>query len=64
MKDIQINPDFSHTRKIISGLEKNYKKYGYSYCPCRIDKIPDNICPCKEFLETKNCICGLFIMVK
>lgn len=31
-------------------------------CPCKI--VPDNdedvICPCKEFLETGKCLCGIF----
>ena len=28
-------------------------------CPCKIPEF-ENICPCKEFLETGKCICGLF----
>jgi len=30
-------------------------------CPC---KIKEAICPCPDFLETKECICKLFIEVK
>lgn len=33
------------------------------YCPCKIAKVPDNICMCKEFREQESgeCHCGLFI---
>ena len=29
-------------------------------CPCTIDKSPDTLCPCKNFVETGKCICGVF----
>ncbi|MFA5760335.1 MAG: ferredoxin-thioredoxin reductase catalytic domain-containing protein [Dehalococcoidales bacterium] len=48
------------TLRIIKSLERNFEKYGASYCPCKIDKIEDNICQCKEFRETGKCICGLY----
>jgi ferredoxin-thioredoxin reductase catalytic subunit len=34
------------------------------YCPCRIDKTPENKCMCQEFInqqETGECHCGLYI---
>lgn len=34
------------------------------YCPCRIDKIPENKCMCQEFINQKElgeCHCGLYI---
>ena len=32
------------------------------YCPCRLERIPDNKCMCKEFREQKLgiCHCGLY----
>lgn len=47
--------------KIINALERNFEKYGASYCPCKINRIDDNICPCKEYRETGKCICGLYL---
>jgi len=44
---------------------KNY--YG-KLCPClvvnRTTAIKDNFCPCKEFIDTGNCRCGLFNKVE
>lgn len=32
------------------------------YCPCRLERIPENKCMCKEFREQKTgvCHCGLY----
>ena len=51
-----LNPDKGHVAFIRRGLEK---KGGY--CPCRVQKVSENICPCVEFLETGHCRCQLFI---
>lgn len=43
---------------------KNFKKRlkaNNGYCPCRLDKTPDTKCPCKDFREGGECICGLYI---
>lgn len=45
---------------ILDGLEGNKVKYGARYCPCKLDKVSENICPCKTFREKKECHCGLF----
>ena len=41
-------------------LQNNYNKL----CPClvkvRKNFCVDNLCPCKEFVETGKCRCGLF----
>lgn len=50
---------------LIGGLLKKHERYGDFYCPCKIDNIPENVCPC---LETRSgsvekngrCHCGLF----
>lgn len=33
------------------------------YCPCRIERIPENRCMCKDFREQKEgvCHCGLYV---
>jgi len=43
---IRLNEDSEYCKKILAGLEK---KNGY--CPCRVQKIPENICICKEFRD-------------
>jgi ferredoxin-thioredoxin reductase catalytic subunit len=50
---------------LVEGLLKKHERYGDFYCPCKIDNIPENVCPC---LETRSgsverdgrCHCGLF----
>lgn len=46
--------------RVIKGLKKNFKKYGNYYCPCKLAKTEENICPCEEFRCTKHCHCGVF----
>lgn len=44
-------------------FERFQKTYG-KLCPCLIpnreNSIKDNICPCKEFIESGKCRCFLF----
>lgn len=57
MKTIK-NPD----AEFVKNLKKRIKDNG-KYCPCRLEKTPDTKCPCKDFRETGECICGLYIQV-
>lgn len=43
---ITLNPD----EKIVAALKKSLEEKG-GYCPCRLKKIEDNKCMCKEFRE-------------
>lgn len=54
------NPNDDTVNNIITALKSNE-----GYCPCRIDKIPENKCMCKEFREgsTGFCHCGLYYKV-
>lgn len=38
-------------------------KNNEGYCPCKIDRIPENKCMCKEFREQLEgeCHCGLYV---
>jgi ferredoxin-thioredoxin reductase catalytic subunit len=45
---------------VLEGLERNKTLYGASYCPCRLIRDKDTICPCTEFRTTKQCHCNLF----
>ena len=53
-------PDGRRKLRVIEGLKRNFEKYGASYCPCKMDHIEDNICPCKDYRDTGKCICGLY----
>lgn len=58
------NPDKEYVIEIKKQLKANN-----GYCPCRIEKTPENKCMCKEFLdsvrrgETGACHCGLYIAI-
>lgn len=56
MKGCRINPDKEYVDKIINGV---FAKGGY--CPCKIQKTEENLCPCNEFLETQECHCKLWV---
>lgn len=66
----ELNPKENIVNGIMEGLAANEKKYGYSYCPCRIvtgKKEIDKyiICPCiyhkEEIKKQGRCHCGLFV---
>ena len=56
MKNIRLNSNLDHIKTIIEGI---HKKDGY--CCCKVGKLPDNLCPCNELIETQHCHCKLFI---
>ena len=43
---VRLNDDADFVRR----LQRVMKENG-GYCPCRIRRIPDNICICREFRE-------------
>ena len=45
---------------ILQGLSNNESAFGKRYCPCKVNKTTDTICPCKEMREKSDCCCGLF----
>jgi ferredoxin-thioredoxin reductase catalytic subunit len=56
---VRVNSDKQLVETIRTKLKEND-----GYCPCRIDKIPENKCMCKEFVEQTElgeCHCGLYI---
>lgn len=66
----RLNPDKELVKSLIKALIEREKKYGESYCPCRLikgDKEEDKkiICPCiyhkKEIEEDGYCHCLLFV---
>ena len=66
----KLNRDSEHLGIIITGLMKNYNRYGYFSCPCRDaegtkEKDSDIICPC-DYCRTDqedhgHCYCGLYL---
>ena len=58
---MMINPDFDKVRQIITGLDRNTYLWGKPYCPCKIQHTPENICPCVDMMEKKECKCGLYV---
>lgn len=43
---ITLNPD----KAFVDGMKAKMKENG-GYCPCRLERIDDNKCVCKEFRE-------------
>lgn len=65
---VEYNPNERLVNSLIISEFKNMVKYGHAYCPCRLEKIREHICPCepaKEELMTQGiCHCRLFINPK
>ena len=56
MTGYKINPDEKHVDSIIKGL-----KAKEGYCPCKVQKVEGNLCPCDEFITTGECHCKLWV---
>ncbi|MDO4868678.1 MAG: ferredoxin-thioredoxin reductase catalytic domain-containing protein [Bacillota bacterium] len=41
---------YNENREIVDAIRAGLKKKE-GYCPCRVEKIEDNICMCKEFRD-------------
>jgi hypothetical protein len=55
MKGYRITRDEKRAKIILEGL---LKKDGY--CPCKVQKIPENLCPCDGLIYEGKCCCGFF----
>lgn len=55
---IRQNPDTERANAVRRQLLAND-----GYCPCKLERIPENKCLCLEFLnqESGMCSCGLYI---
>ena len=42
--NVRYNDDAEYVEKLLDALEKRG-----GYCPCRLQRVPENICICKEF---------------
>lgn len=58
MNRVVITPDLKLRKEIGAKLKANG-----GHCPCRFEKTEDTICPCKDFRETAECICGLYVKI-
>jgi ferredoxin-thioredoxin reductase catalytic chain len=59
-----LNSDSSLLENVLKALNMKQEKFGEYYCPCRIQRIPENICPCKwasdEIAKVGHCHCRIF----
>lgn len=58
---VHLNPDERVIEMLVRALEKNG-----GYCPCRVGKSLDNVCPCVSHLDEikKNGHCHCFLFVR
>ena len=63
--NFKVNPDEKTVNMVVEGLLKKEEKFGARYCPCRIQNVPENICPCiyhkDEIKKDGACHCMLFV---
>ena len=55
---ISIIKDKEKVKEIRSAIKAND-----GYCPCKIEKVPENKCMCQEFIAggLGTCHCGLYV---
>lgn len=51
-----VNPD----ERFVLGLKKRLRDNN-QYCPSKLEKNPDNKCPCREYREEGYCACGMYV---
>ena len=49
MKRVVVNPDEIFVRNLKKRIRRNN-----GFCPCKLERKPDNKCPCREFREGKR----------
>lgn len=59
MYGFTVNKEFEEC--ILEGLEAKKAKFGARYCPCKVDNVVSNVCPCVEMRTDGHCHCGLFV---
>ena len=59
---ILVNDKTEEDKALVNDIRAKLKENG-GYCPCKIEKVKDNLCMCKEFLaqDSGECHCGLYI---
>lgn len=50
-------------KKYVEGIVKGIRRCNL-HCPCRVQKIPENICCCTDFIENGHCCCGIWEKVE
>ena len=53
MRKATLNPDAFFVRYLKKRIRQNN-----DYCPCKLEKKPENKCPCRDFREGRGCDCG------
>ena len=55
---IRLNLKGKELNDMLNAIVKNG-----GFCPCKLEKTPENKCMCREFREMKSgeCHCGLYI---
>ena len=57
---------FNEDKEVVQQLKEALKQKD-GYCPCRLERIPENKCMCKEFRDQINegyCHCMLYYKEK
>jgi hypothetical protein len=56
---IKLNTDSKKVEEIRKAVEENK-----GYCPCKIERVINNYCPCRDFRYKLECCCDLYIKVE
>lgn len=66
-KNLKLNSNEDLVKNVKEGLKKNFNDYKKFYCPCKIEKNRENICPClslqDDIVNKNRCGCRLFVKI-
>jgi ferredoxin-thioredoxin reductase catalytic subunit len=70
MYGYHLNPETNFLQDLLNGLQRNWERYGYPSCPCRLasgnfEFDRDIVCPCDyrdpDVLQYGACYCALYV---
>jgi len=53
---------FTHVDERRESLLKSLHERG-GHCPCQVQQTDDTLCPCTNYRQDGNCVCGLFTKI-
>lgn len=53
---MKLNSDKEYVKETIEAIKNNG-----GFCCCKLDRVPENKCKCKDMRENQICCCDLYV---
>lgn len=55
-----MNAQLNSNRVLVMQIMRGVVAKG-GYCPCKVQKTEENLCPCRDLYDKGVCVCGLYV---